>query len=36
MVKSIHIILDDEDYEKIIKKKGNKTWKEFLLEKVEE
>lgn len=31
MVKHINIDLDDKDYEAIIKKKGKRTWREYLL-----
>ena len=31
MVKQINIFLDDVDHERILKVKGNMTWKDFLL-----
>jgi len=31
MVKQINIFLDDEDHEKILKIKGDTTWKDFLV-----
>jgi len=30
MVKHVHIILEDSEYEKLKKAKGKKTWKEFM------
>lgn len=30
MVKTLNIPLDDEDYNKVLIRKGNKTWKEYL------
>lgn len=33
MVKTIHIFLEDSEYEKIKKKKGDMSWKEFVLSK---
>lgn len=34
MVKHLNIDLDDEEYDTLIKEKKNKTWKEYLLQKV--
>jgi len=34
MVKRIQLILDDEDFEKLKKLKGDKTWEELLVEPV--
>lgn len=31
MVTNVHVTLDDSDYDKIIKVKGEQTWREFLL-----
>lgn len=33
MVKRIHIILDDEEFEDLHEKKGDKTWKQLLMMK---
>ena len=35
MVKHIHIIVDDEDYEKLMQAKKGKTWRVFLFENVD-
>lgn len=32
MVKEIRIALDEQEHKQLIKKKGAKTWREFLLE----
>ncbi len=32
MVKQVQIILDDHEYEALKKKKGDRTWKQFLIE----
>ena len=32
MVRTIHIILDNQDYEELTKAKGSKTWRQILLE----
>lgn len=34
MVKRVFIYLDDDEFEKLVKLKGNKTWKEFLVEPI--
>jgi len=31
-MKRLHIILEDNEYEEMVREKGNKTWKEFFLE----
>jgi len=35
MVKTVQIALSDEDYYKIIQKKGARIWRDFLLEEAE-
>ena len=30
-MKTVHIPMDDEDYEKLIKAKGGKSWLEFIM-----
>lgn len=30
-MKSIQVYFEDEDYEKLLARKGNKTWREFIL-----
>jgi len=32
LVKQIQIILDDDEYDELIKVKGSRTWKEFLID----
>jgi hypothetical protein len=32
MVKEIRVILDEVDYERLKKKKGTKSWKQFFIE----
>jgi len=36
MVKHIFIVLDDDEFEALKKTKGEKTWKELMMEAVEE
>jgi hypothetical protein len=31
-MKELRITLDDADFKKLVKKKGDRTWREFLLE----
>jgi len=33
MVKQLKILLDDSEHEELMKRKGDKTWREYLLEK---
>jgi len=33
MVRRIHLVLDDEEFSKLLVLKGNKTWKDFLCER---
>ena len=35
MVKRLYVILDDNEYDELLKAKGNKTWKEFFKELLE-
>jgi len=35
MVKHVHIVLDDEDYAKLVQAKKGKTWRDFLLGNVD-
>lgn len=35
MVKHIHILLDDEEYKKLDKAKGNQTWHDFIMSAAE-
>lgn len=30
-MKTVHIPMDDEDYEKLVKAKGDKSWLEFVM-----
>lgn len=32
MVKQLNIILDDEDHRKLVKAKGEKSWRDFIME----
>ena len=34
-MKEIRVPLDDKDYEKLVKAKGDRTWREFLLAGIE-
>ena len=31
-MKTLNVPLDDQEFEELLKKKGNRTWKEFLFE----
>ena len=35
MVKQLNIILDDEDHQKLLKAKGTKSWRDFIMELAE-
>lgn len=33
-MKNIHVTLDDEDFKKLAKVKGNNSWREFMLSQI--